>query len=164
MLFNSLEFIIFFPIVFALYWMARRNVSLQNLVLIVASCVFYAWVDWRFLFLIGFTAILTHLIGRVLADGQPAKNKKLFVAINVVVNLAILGFFKYFNFFADSFNRVFHSVGFDLDIPTLSLVLPVGISFYTFKAISYSVDCYKGNMGGKISLLSSAISCSFHSF
>lgn len=149
MLFNSLEFIIFFPIVFALYWMARRNVSLQNLVLIVASCVFYAWVDWRFLFLIGFTAILTHLIGRVLADGQPARTKKLFVAINVVVNLAILGFFKYFNFFADSFNRVFHSVGFDLDIPTLSLVLPVGISFYTFKAISYSVDCYMGNMGGQ---------------
>lgn len=148
MLFNSLEFIIFFPIVFALYWLAHRNANLQNLVLIIGSCVFYAWVDWVFLFLIGFTAVFTYLTGRILDGEQPAKNKKCFVAINVVVNLGILGFFKYYNFFAASFNSTFQSVGVNLDIPTLQLVLPVGISFYTFKAISYSVDCYKGKMGG----------------
>ena len=158
MLFNSLEFIIFFPIVFALYWLARKNANLQNLVLIAGSCVFYAWVDCRFLFLIGITAILTYLTGRMLDGEQSAQKKKSFVAINVVVNLAILGFFKYFNFFADSFNRASHSVGFDLDIPTLSLVLPVGISFYTFKAISYSVDCYKGKMGGARSTCSVQLS------
>lgn len=147
MLFNSLEFIIFFPIVFTLYWLARRNANLQNLVLIIGSCVFYAWVDWIFLFLIGFTAVFTYLTGRMLDGEQPAKKKKCFVAINVVVNLGILGFFKYYNFFAASFNSTFQSVGVNLDIPTLQLVLPVGISFYTFKAISYSVDCYKGKMG-----------------
>lgn len=149
MLFNSLEFIIFFPIVFALYWLAHRNANLQNLVLIIGSCVFYAWVDWVFLFLIGFTAVFTYLTGRMLDGEQPAKNKKCSVAINVVVNLGILGFFKYYNFFAASFNSTFQSVGVNLDIPTLQLVLPVGISFYTFKAISYSVDCYKGKMGGQ---------------
>ena len=149
MLFNSLEFIIFFPIVFALYWMVRRNANLQNLVLIIGSCVFYAWVDWIFLFMIGFTAVFTYLTGRMLDGEQPAKKKKCFVAINVVVNLGILGFFKYYNFFAASFNSTFQSVGVNLDIPTLQLVLPVGISFYTFKAISYSVDCYKGKIGGQ---------------
>ena len=149
MLFNSLEFIIFFPIVFALYWLARRNANLQNLVLIVASCVFYAWVDWRFLFLIGFTAILTYLTGRAMVGEQLANRKKQFVAINVVVNLAILGFFKYYNFFADSFSSAFQSIGVKLDIPTLQLILPIGISFYTFKAVSYSVDLYKGKMGGQ---------------
>lgn len=149
MLFNSLEFVVFFSIAFACYWLARRNVDLQNLMLIVASCVFYAWIDWRFLFLIGFTALLTYLTDQTLTGEQPFKKKRVFVAINVIVNLAILGFFKYYNFFADSFNSAFQSIGINLDIPTLSLVLPIGISFYTFKAISYSVDCYKGKvMGG----------------
>lgn len=153
MLFNSLEFVVFFSIAFACYWLARRNVDLQNLMLIVASCVFYAWIDWRFLFLIGFTALLTYLTDQTLTGEQPFKKKRVFVAINVIVNLAILGFFKYYNFFADSFNSAFHSIGINLDIPTLSLVLPIGISFYTFKAISYSVDCYKGKVMGRGKIL-----------
>lgn len=150
MLFNSLEFLVFLPIVFALYWLARRSNLLQNIILLLASCVFYAWVDWRFLFLIGFTAFMTCFTGRVIGNSEVSVTKrKTFVALNIVVNLIILGFFKYYNFFAVSFSDAFHAVGINLDIATLQLVLPVGISFYTFKAISYTVDLYKGKVGGQ---------------
>lgn len=149
MLFNSLEFFCFFIFVFTLYWLRCRNVFYQNAILVVASCIFYAWVDWRFLFLIGFTAILTYITGNRLSKSSVPRRKKAFVALNVVINLAILGFFKYYNFFAESFTNAFKSLNIDLDIPTLQIVLPIGISFYTFKAISYSVDLYKGKMGGQ---------------
>lgn len=150
MLFNSLEFIVFLPIVFTLYWFLRRSNLLQNTVLLLASCIFYAWVDWHFLFLIGFTAFMTYLTGRVIGNSEASVTKrKGNVALNIVVNLIILGFFKYYNFFAVSFSDAFHAVGLNLDVATLQLVLPVGISFYTFKAISYSVDLYKGKMGGQ---------------
>lgn len=158
MLFNSLEFLIFLPIVFTAYWLARRSNLLQNGILLLASCIFYAWVDWRFLFLIGFTTLMTYAIGRVI-DNSEADNtqRKTFLTLNIVVNLAILGFFKYYNFFVESFSDAFHAVGVNWDVATLQLVLPVGISFYTFKAISYSVDLYKGKMGGKILLPCCAI-------
>lgn len=150
MLFNSLEFIVFLPIVFTLYWLARRSNLLQNTVLFLASCIFYAWVDWRFLFLIGFTAFMTYLTGRVIGNSEASVTKrKGNVALNIVVNLIILGFFKYYNFFAVSFSDAFHAVGLNLDVATLQLVLPVGISFYTFKAISYSVDLYKCKVVGQ---------------
>lgn len=149
MLFNSLEFLVFLPIVFTFYWLARRSNLLQNAVLLLASCIFYAWVDWRFLFLIGFTAFMTYLTGRVIGNSEASISKrKGNVVLNIVVNLIILGFFKYYNFFAVSFSDAFHAVGINLDVATLQLVLPVGISFYTFKAISYSVDLYKCKVGG----------------
>lgn len=150
MLFNSLEFLVFLPIVFTLYWLARRSNLLQNAVLLLASCIVYAWVDWRFLFFIGFTAFMTYLTGRVIGNSEASVTKrKGNVALNIIVNLIILGFFKYYNFFAVSFSDAFHAVGISLDVATLQLVLPVGISFYTFKAISYSVDLYKCNVGGQ---------------
>lgn len=154
MLFNSLEFVVFFPIVFAVYWLARQNGKLQNAILVVASGVFYAWVDWRFIFLIGFTAILTYITGRALLCSRLNRGRKGYIIVNIVVNLAILGFFKYYNFFIDSFNNAFRSIGVALDMPTLQLILPVGISFYTFKAISYSVDLYKNKIVGGHNLLS----------
>lgn len=154
MLFNSLEFVVFFPIVFAVYWFARQNCKLQNAILVVASGVFYAWVDWRFVFLIGFTAMLTYITGRALLSSRLNREKKGYIIVNVVINLAILGFFKYYNFFIDSFNDAFRSMGVALDMPTLQLILPVGISFYTFKAISYSVDLYKNKIVGGHNLLS----------
>lgn len=149
MLFNSLEFVLFFLIVFSLYWLVRKNVIYQNLIIVLASCVFYAWVDWRFLFLIGFTAVLTYLTGNRLSKSCVPRRQKAFVALNVVINLVILCFFKYYNFFAESFTSALKTVNIDLDIPTLQIVLPIGISFYTFKAISYSVDLYKGKIGGQ---------------
>lgn len=145
MLFNSLEFIVFIPIVFTLYWLSKKNCIIQNIVILLSSCVFYAWVDWRFLFLISFTAISTYY--------TTAVNKKWFIAIGVIINLIILGFFKYYNFFADSFTEAFHVIGINADIPTLKLILPVGISFYTFKAISYSIDTYKGKIEYEQNLL-----------
>lgn len=154
MLFNSLEFVVFFPIVFAVYWLARQNDKLQNAILVVASGVFYAWVDWRFIFLIAFTAMLTYITGRALLSSRQSRGRKGYFIVNVVINLAILGFFKYYNFFIDSFNNAFRSIGVALDIPTLQLILPVGISFYTFKAISYSVDLYKNKIVGGHNLLS----------
>lgn len=154
MLFNSLEFVVFFPIVFAVYWLARQNGKLQNAILVVASGVFYAWVDWRFIFLIAFTAMLTYITGRALLSSRQNRGRKGYIIVNVVINLAILGFFKYYNFFIDSFNNAFRSIGVALDMPTLQLILPVGISFYTFKAISYSVDLYKNKIVGGHNLLS----------
>lgn len=154
MLFNSLEFVVFFPIVFAVYWLARQNGKLQNAILVVASGVFYAWVDWRFIFLIGFTAMLTYITGRALLSSRQNRGRKGYIIVNIVINLAILGFFKYYNFFIDSFNNAFRSIGVALDMPTLQLILPVGISFYTFKAISYSVDLYKNKIVGGHNLLS----------
>lgn len=154
MLFNSLEFVVFFPIVFAVYWLARQNGKLQNAILVVASGVFYAWVDWRFIFLIGFTAMLTYITGRALLSSRQNRGRKGYIIVNIVINLAILGFFKYYNFFIDSFNDAFRSIGVALDMPTLQLILPVGISFYTFKAISYSVDLFKNKIVGGHNLLS----------
>lgn len=154
MLFNSLEFVVFFPIVFAVYWFARQNCKLQNAILVVASGVFYAWVDWRFVFLIGFTAMLTYITGRALLSSRLNREKKGYIIVNIVINLAILGYFKYYNFFIDSFNDAFRSMGVALDMPTLQLILPVGISFYTFKAISYSIDLYKNKIVGGHNLLS----------
>lgn len=148
MLFNSLEFVVFFPIVFAVYWLARQNGKLQNAILVVASGMFYAWVDWRFIFLIGFTAMLTYITGRALLSSRQNRGRKGYIIVNIVINLAILGFFKYYNFFIDSFNDALRSIGVALDMPTLQLILPVGISFYTFKAISYSVDLYKNKIVG----------------
>lgn len=154
MLFNSLEFVVFFPIVFAVYWLARKNGKLQNAILVVASGVFYAWVDWRFIFLIGFTAMLTYITGQALLSSRQNRGRKGYIIVNIVINLAILGFFKYYNFFIDSFNDAFRSMGVALDMTTLQLILPVGISFYTFKAISYSVDLYKNKIVGGHNLLS----------
>ena len=146
MLFNSLEFIVFIFFLFPLYWLAaKRGNVIQNIILVVASCVFYAWVDWRFLLLIALTTASTYFTSL----GYQNKNKrKTLLVLNIVVNLIILGFFKYYNFFADSFSETFHSIGLNVDIPTLHLVLPIGISFYTFKAISYSVDTYKEKIAG----------------
>ena len=128
MLFNSLEFIIFIFLCFPLYWLgaywlsAKRGNVMQNITLIVASCVFYAWVDWKFLFLIALTAFLTYFSSLRLSN----KNKrKTLLVLNIVVNLIILGFFKYYNFFAESFSSVFSCFGLITDalIFKINLVL-----------------------------------------
>lgn len=143
MLFNSIEFAIFLPIVFLFYWFVfNRNVKLQNLFVVVVSYVFYGWWDWRFLLLIAFTSLCSFysgiLITRYRGDGR---KPKLINTANIVVNLLVLGVFKYYNFFVTSFANVF------LDGKTdgllLQLILPVGISFYTFQALGYSIDVYK---------------------
>ena len=144
MLFNSLEYAIFLPVVFLLYWFVfNRNLKWHNLFIVVVSYLFYGWWDWRFLGLLVFTSLCTYASGLLIEKYKDTPQKaKLVSAANIVVNLLILGVFKYYDFFATSFADAF--LGGKTDGLLLKLVLPVGISFYTFKALSYSIDVYRG--------------------
>jgi D-alanyl-lipoteichoic acid acyltransferase DltB (MBOAT superfamily) len=144
MLFNSIDFAIFLPIVFLLYWYVFAHpVRSQNILLIVTGCVFYGWWDWRFLGLLFFTAGVDYLVAKELMHTEGARRRKALLAISLTANLGLLGFFKYYNFFADSFHQAFTLVGYHPDVRTLNIVLPVGISFYTFQSLSYTIDVYR---------------------
>ena len=146
MLFNSIEFAIFLPIVFLLYWFVfNRSLKLQNIFIVVASYVFYGWWDWRFLFLIAFTSACSFGAGLLIEKyrGTPRKAKAVNV-VNIVLNLLILGIFKYYDFFVTSFADAF--LGGKTEGLLLKVILPVGISFYTFQALSYSIDVYRGKL------------------
>lgn len=144
MLFNSFEFLLYLPITFLLYWAFSRNRKIQNLIVVIASYVFYGWWDWRFLMLIAFTSACSYASGLLLErfEGQ-RKRQKMVSAANIVLNLGILGLFKYYNFFVDNLELLFSAMGFHLDMMTMSIILPVGISFYTFQALSYTIDIYQ---------------------
>ncbi len=146
MLFNSIEFAIFLPVVFLLYWFVfNKSLKLQNLFVVVASYIFYGWWDWRFLILIAFTSACSFEAG-ILINGYRDNQKKAKAVnvVNIVVNLLILGVFKYYDFFASSFSDVF--LGGRDERLLLHLILPVGISFYTFQALSYSIDVWRGKI------------------
>lgn len=144
MLFNSLVFAVFLPIVFALYWIiGSRNYRTQNLLVLIASYVFYGWWDWRFLFLIFISTIVDYWVGIGLEETESPRRRRMLIGASLVANLGLLGFFKYFNFFIDSFASLLTSAGLHADIPTLRIILPVGISFYTFQTMSYSLDIYR---------------------
>lgn len=151
MVFNSIQFLVFLPIVFLLYWLVFKPLKWQNVLIVVASYVFYGWWDWRFLSLIAFTSLCSYASG-VLIERHRDKGK-LISAANIVINLLILGFFKYFNFFTESFADAMLSLGWHCDAPTLNIVLPVGISFYTFQALSYSIDVYRKKLDASHSLI-----------
>ena len=146
MLFNSIEFAFFLPIVFFLYWFVfSNNLKLQNLFIVVASYVFYGWWDWRFLFLIAFTSFCSWGSGLLIEKYKNEPSKVRIVSVlNIVLNLLILGVFKYYDFFVTSFANLF--LGGKTDGLLLNIILPVGISFYTFQALSYSIDVYRGKM------------------
>jgi D-alanyl-lipoteichoic acid acyltransferase DltB (MBOAT superfamily) len=148
MLFNSIEFLIFLPIVFLLYWFVFKKRSWQNLLIVVASYVFYGWWDWRFLILIAITSLCSFLSGILLEKNEGRqKIQKAINATVIVINLGILGVFKYYNFFAGSLNTLIRNLfGYDLGWTTLEIILPVGISFYTFQALCYSIDIYRHNI------------------
>ncbi|GGZ81044.1 MBOAT family O-acyltransferase [Algibacter mikhailovii] len=144
MLFNSLDFAWFLPLVFILYWFfANKNLKYQNFLIVVASYVFYGWWDWRFLFLIAFSTIVDYLIGRKLSTEGRLNKRKVLLYLSILVNLGLLGFFKYYNFFLDNFITAFKFFGKSLSINSLNIILPVGISFYTFQTLSYTIDVYK---------------------
>jgi alginate O-acetyltransferase complex protein AlgI len=143
MLFNSFEFALFLPIVFLLYWFVfNKQVKWQNLFLLVVSYIFYGWWDWRFLLLIAFSTTLDFWVGVQLGKIEEARKRKIVFALSCLVNLGFLGFFKYFNFFIDNFILAFKSIGYDMPILPLKIILPVGISFYTFQSLSYTADIY----------------------
>jgi alginate O-acetyltransferase complex protein AlgI len=144
MLFNSIDFAIFLPIVFLLYWFVfNKNLRIQNLLILVSSYVFYGWWDWRFLFLIAFSSILDYLVGLGLMDQNDPSKRKFLLWTSIIINIGLLGFFKYYNFFIDSFVDSFAFFGRTIEARTLDIILPVGISFYTFQTLSYTIDVYK---------------------
>ena len=145
MLFNSITFALFLPIVFIFYWFVfQRNLKIQNFFIIVASYVFYGWWDWRFLLLIAFTSFCSYGCGLLMQRIDDRQNTRQLLNItNIILNLVILGVFKYYNFFVESFVSAFAMAGVNLQSHTLKIILPVGISFYTFQALSYSIDVYK---------------------
>ncbi len=145
MLFNSFEYLIFLPTVFILYWFVfNKNLKFQNLLILVSSYVFYGWWDYRFLSLIFFSTIVDYIIGLNIPKQNSEKNQKLLLWCSVLFNLSVLGFFKYYNFFVDSWVELFSSVGYEIkSVWTLNIILPVGISFYTFQTMSYTIDIYK---------------------
>ena len=148
MLFNSLEFLIFLPTVFLLYWFVfQKNLRVQNLLLLISSYVFYGWWDYRFLSLIFLSTIVDYFVGLKIHISDNKKEKKSFLWISILFNLGLLGFFKYFNFFIDSWIDLLGAIGYEQKSTwTLNVILPVGISFYTFQTMSYSLDIYHGKL------------------
>ncbi|MBQ7550461.1 MAG: MBOAT family protein [Bacteroidales bacterium] len=151
MLFNSIQFAIFLPIVFLLYWFvfdrfiskSEHQLRLQNAFVVVASYVFYGWWDWRFLLLIAFTSFCSWGSGLLIGKAESNKKAKTWMWLNIILNLGILATFKYYDFFVTEFGQLFHI---STDGLLLKVILPVGISFYTFQALSYSIDVYRGKI------------------
>ena len=147
MIFNSLEFLIFFILLYPLYWFGtKNNLKLQNLLLLLGSYVFYAWSDWRLLSYLIASSIISFYAGIYIEKTTNPSQKQWFLTIGLVQGLGGLIFFKYFNFFITSFKDAFHQIGINLNISTLNLLVPIGISFFTFKTISYLLDVNKGKM------------------
>jgi D-alanyl-lipoteichoic acid acyltransferase DltB (MBOAT superfamily) len=141
MLFNSFDFIVFFVIVYLLYLFS--NHKYQNILLLIASYIFYGWWDWRFLSLLFITTAIDYYCGLKIYNSSNQTYRKRFLILSIATHLVILGFFKYFNFFTDSFQSLTNIFGIKLDFPTLNIILPVGISFYTFQSMSYTIDLYR---------------------
>jgi D-alanyl-lipoteichoic acid acyltransferase DltB (MBOAT superfamily) len=147
MWFNSLEFGAFLVLVFSGYWMLSSNRwKGQNLILLGASYFFYGVWDWRFLALIFASSIVDFTIGQLIFKSEKRLEKRFLLVLSLVFNLGLLGFFKYFNFFIDSFKDVSSLLGFRPNISSLNIILPVGISFYTFQTLSYTLDIYRGRL------------------
>ena len=144
MLFNSIDFAIFLPIVFILYWFVmNKHLKLQNLLIVASSYLFYGWWDYRFLSLIFFSTLVDYFVGLKLAKEKNILKRKVLLWTSILVNLGFLGFFKYYNFFLDNFITAFSFFGTEIKPNSLNLILPVGISFYTFQTLSYTIDVYK---------------------
>lgn len=144
MTFQSLEYLIFFSILFILHWtLFSKRKEHQNGLILVASLVFYGWWDWRFLGLLMITALSTFLSSRWMDNTNDAKKRKFLLVGTIVINVGILFFFKYFNFFVQSFADALSLMGMSVNVTTLHILLPVGISFYTFTALSYTIDVYQ---------------------
>jgi len=144
MLFNSIDFAVFLPVVFIIYWfVVNRSQKMQNALIVIASYLFYGWWDWRFLSLIVFSTVIDYFIGVTLSSTENRNKRKGLLLLSLLVNLGLLGFFKYYNFFVENFINAFSFFGFEWKAGSLNIILPVGISFYTFQTLSYTIDVYK---------------------
>jgi len=162
MLFNSISFAIFLPVVFILYWFAaNRSIKWQNILLLVSSYYFYSCWDYRFLFLLIFSTLLDYYTGIKMHEATSEKKKKFWFWLSISVNLGFLGVFKYYNFFVESFANGLSQFGIEEHYSTLQIILPVGISFYTFHGLSYVIDIYKGRIKPERNFIDYAVFVSF---
>ncbi|HEX8269211.1 MAG TPA: MBOAT family O-acyltransferase [Flavobacterium sp.] len=162
MLFNSIEYLFFLPVAFLLYWFVfNRKLSYQNLLLLVLSYFFYACWDWRFLFLLMFSTFLDYYTGIKMAEAASRDRKKFWFWLSIIINLGFLAVFKYFNFFAASFGDMLSGFGYHADPWMLDVILPVGISFYTFHGLSYVIDIYKDRIKPEYNFVEYSVFVSF---
>nr|WP_159799746.1 MBOAT family O-acyltransferase [Flavobacterium sp. MK4S-17] len=162
MLFNTLDFAIFFPIVFIGYWFIfNRSLRLQNIFLLLSSYFFYACWDWRFMFLLLFSTVLDFYSGEMISKAQSNNQKKIWLWTSIGINLGFLMFFKYFNFFIETFAGTFSLFGYTISGWTLNILLPVGISFYTFHGLSYVIDIYNNRIKPEGSFINYSLFVSF---
>jgi D-alanyl-lipoteichoic acid acyltransferase DltB (MBOAT superfamily) len=162
MLFNSIEFAIFLPIVFLLYWfVTNKSLNAQNILLLIASYVFYGWWDWRFLFLLALLSLVNYFIGIGIENNETNRNRKIWFITGLITNIGVLGVFKYYNFFIDSFVDLVSLIGYDLSRSTTKIILPLGISFYVFLSLSYVIDIYKKNLPAKRNIIEVLLALSF---
>ncbi len=162
MLFNSVSFLIFLPVIFILYWfIINKNLKAQNILLLVASYFFYACWDYRFLFLLMFSTLLDYFSGLKMQAATDGKRKKFWFCLSIIINVGFLGIFKYYNFFAGSFAEVLSHTGLKVNVWTIKVILPVGISFYTFHGLSYVIDIYKNRIKPETNFVDYAVFVSF---
>lgn len=144
MSFNSFTFLFFVIVTFFCYWsIPNKEIKKQNVLLLLASYIFYGFWDWRFLGLIIFSSFVDYFCSIFMVEYANKTTRKTFLIISLVSNLGLLGFFKYYNFFAESLQTLFVNISFSTNIHSLNIILPVGISFYTFQSLSYTIDVYR---------------------
>lgn len=161
MLFNSFEFALFLTAVFCLYWLIARSLRKQNFLLFISSYIFYACWDWRFLFLLTFSTLLDYTSVLIINKNKNDKKRKFWFFLSIGVNLSLLGIFKYYNFFIESLVRLLSNIGLKVNDLTFEIILPVGISFYTFHGLSYIIDVFKKKVEPERNFLDYAIFVSF---
>lgn len=162
MLFNSIHYAFFLPVIFFLYWfITPKKLSIQNLLLLAASYFFYSCWDWRFLFLLIFSTLLDYYTGLQIHSSESKKKKQVWLWISILVNLGFLGVFKYYNFFIESFADALSFLGIKSNVSSLSLILPVGISFYTFHGLSYVFDLYRNKILPEKNIINYSLFVSF---
>jgi len=162
MLFNTIQFGIFFTFVFFLYWFVfNKSVSRRNIFLVICSYFFYACWDWRFMLLLAFSTLLDYFSGLKIQKATDKKHKRRWLLVSVIINLGLLCFFKYYNFFITEFSQLLYSIGFSPHLSTLSIIIPVGISFYTFHGLSYIFDVYNNKTNARTNLADYALFVSF---
>lgn len=161
MLFNSFQFAYFFALLLPTYWLLRNHYKLQNLLLLAAGYYFYACWDWRFLSLLILSTVMDYGCGLAVDRITDARKRKAFVALSMALNLGMLGYFKYYNFFAESLHALLARAGLNVPLAQLNVVLPIGISFYTFQSMSYVIDVYRKDVKPTKNILEFATFVSF---
>ncbi len=161
MQFQSFIFIQFFLLFYASYLLLMSNFKAQNILLVIASYIFYGYWDWRFLFLLVFSTVVDFVVAKFIDRTASERQKKIWLGVSLVSNLSILGFFKYFNFFTASFTELLTTIGIPVNDFTVKVILPVGISFYTFQTLSYTIDVYRGHLKPAKSIIDFAVYVAF---